>query len=622
MRRKSFSRRLSWRIIGIVSIILVVMLVVVGVVSSRIIAEEALRASQHILHGTISEIERPLGEVEIVTRTVASHAVQYTTGKKPSDEAIRTLMLRTVEQSQLIDACSVIIPGKESNKTYYCFSDKDGKIHNGILDTNRPERKWIDAMVAGLSKSEKPVWSDPHRQMGHPDSRAITFCYPILHEGHLVTIVTADLSIEWMEQKVESLRPYKNSMTSILCSGGGVIGIKDTALLEQIRKSFAEDKELAALGEELKSGKDSLKRRLGKGREVSFVVYGPLHNGWMLSIVCQYRDVLARSTQMQANLFIIGFLGLIILFVLCRIIIYRLVRPITQLSQSTLKMAKGDFSAQLPEIKSQDEMKSLRDSFVYMQNSIADYIEELKTTTAANERMESELGVARNIQLGMLRTDFPPQLYALLNPAKEVGGDLYDFVYKDNYLYFAIGDVSGKGVPASLMMAITRAALRFVSNLNLPMDETMARVNSSVYDINSNNMFVTLFVGRIDLKTGHMEFCNAGHNPILILPPDGKPYFLKAKPNLAVGLFEDFPYQSESVDLCAGTRIVAYTDGVNEAERADKNLFGNERLLQWAGTMEGSMSEQQVVESLYGAVKTFSDGNPQNDDITIMSVRL
>ena len=622
MRRKSFSRRLSWRIIGIVSIILVVMLVVVGVVSSRIIAEEALRASQHILHGTISEIERPLGEVEIVTRTVAAHAVQYTTGKNPSDEAIQTLMLRTVEQSQLIDACSVIIPGKESNKTYYCFSDKDGKIHNGILDTNRPERKWIDAMVAGLSKSEKPAWSDPHRQMGHPDSRAITFCYPILHEGHLVTIVTADLSIEWMEHKVESLRPYKNSMTSILCSGGGVIGIKDTALLEQIRKSFAEDKELAALGEELKSGKDSLKRRLGKGREVSFVVYGPLHNGWMLSIVCQYRDVLARSTQMQANLFIIGFLGLIILFVLCRIIIYRLVRPITQLSQSTLKMAKGDFSAQLPEIKSQDEMKSLRDSFVYMQNSIADYIEELKTTTAANERMESELGVARNIQLGMLRTDFPPQLYALLNPAKEVGGDLYDFVYKDNYLYFAVGDVSGKGVPASLMMAITRAALRFVSNLNLPMDETMARVNSSVYDINSNNMFVTLFVGRIDLKTGHMEFCNAGHNPILILPLDGKPYFLKAKPNLAVGLFEDFPYQSESVDLCAGTRIVAYTDGVNEAERADKSLFGNERLLQWAGTMEGSMSEQQVVESLYGAVKTFSDGNPQNDDITIMSVKI
>ena len=185
-----------------------------------------------------------------------------------------------------------------------------------------------------------------------------------------------------------------------------------------------------------------------------------------------------------------------------------------------------------------------------------------------------------------------------------------------------MGDVSGKGVPASLMMAITRAALRFVSGLNLPMNETMVRINSSVCDINSNNMFVTLFVGRIDLTTGRMEYCNAGHNPIIILPEGGKPYFLKAKPNLAVGLFEDFPYQSESIDLAAGTRIVAYTDGVNEAENADKALFGNDRLLQWAEEVDANDSEQAVVESLYDAVKAFADGNPQNDDITIMSIKL
>jgi sigma-B regulation protein RsbU (phosphoserine phosphatase) len=335
-----------------------------------------------------------------------------------------------------------------------------------------------------------------------------------------------------------------------------------------------------------------------------------------------YRDVLERVTKMQLNLLIIGFFGLLVLFFVCRLVIRRLSKPITQLSESALNMAKGDFKAELPEIKSQDEMKNLRDSFVFMQNSIADYIEELKTTTAANERMESELGVARNIQMGMLRTDFPRQLYALLNPAKEVGGDLYDYIIKDKTLYFAVGDVSGKGVPASLMMAITRAALRFVSGLNLPMNETMVRINSSVCDINSNNMFVTLFVGRIDLTTGRMEYCNAGHNPIMILPMVGKPYFLKAKPNLAVGLYEDFPYQSESIDLAAGTRIVAYTDGVNEAENADKALFGNDRLLQWADGVDANDSEQAVVESLYSAVKAFADGNPQNDDITIMSIKL
>ena len=622
MRKRSFSSRLSWRIIGIVSIIIVVMLVTVSIVSSRLIAEEALRASQHILHGTISEIERPLGEVEIVTRTVAAHAVQYTTGKKQSDEAIQTLMLRTVEQSALVDACSVIIPDSKGNKTYYCFEDQDGAIHKGILDTARPEAKWIDAMVAGVAKRGEPVWSDPHRQMGHPDDRAITFCYPVYVDGQLVTIVSADLSIDWMEHKVESLRPVKNAITSILCSGGGVIGIRDTAMLAQIRKSFAEDKELAQLGEDLKSGKDSLRRRIGKGRDVSFIVFGPLHNGWVLSLTCPYRDVLARSAQMQANLFIIGILGLIVLFVVCRIVILKLSRPITQLSESALNMAKGDFKTELPEIKSQDEMKNLRDSFVFMQNSIADYIEELKTTTAANERMESELGVARNIQMGMLRTDFPDRIYALLNPAKEVGGDLYDFVVKNDHLYFAVGDVSGKGVPASLMMAITRASLRFVSGLNLPMNETMSRINSSVCDINSNDMFVTLFVGRVDTVTGRMEYCNAGHNPILLLSPDGKATFLKAKPNLAVGLFEDFEYEAESIDLKPGTRIVAYTDGVNEAERADKSLYGNDRLLRWAEGVASDAGEQQVVESLYEDVKSFAGDNPQNDDITIMSIRI
>jgi sigma-B regulation protein RsbU (phosphoserine phosphatase) len=260
-----------------------------------------------------------------------------------------------------------------------------------------------------------------------------------------------------------------------------------------------------------------------------------------------------------------------------------------------------------------------------MQNSITDYIHELKTTTAANERMESELNVARNIQLGMLSRDFPDNLHAMLVPAKEVGGDLYDFVQRDRKLYFAVGDVSGKGVPASLMMAITRAALRFVSSIDQPINSIVSRINNSVTDSNSNNMFVTLFVGRIDLDSGHMEFCNAGHNPIIIIPPAGKPYFLKAKPNLAIGLYEDFPYEAESIDLAPRTRIVAYTDGINEAERTDKTLYGNDRLLAWADSAKArdlSLSEKDIVDDLYASVKDFVGDNQQNDDITILSLSL
>ncbi len=239
--------------------------------------------------------------------------------------------------------------------------------------------------------------------------------------------------------------------------------------------------------------------------------------------------------------------------------------------------------------------------------------------------MESELNVARNIQMGMLNRNYPDNLHAMLVPAKEVGGDLYDFVLRDRSLYFAVGDVSGKGVPASLMMAITRAALRFVASIDQPINTIVSRINNSVTDSNSNNMFVTLFVGRINLDNGHMEYCNAGHNPIIIIPPHAGPYFLKAKANLAIGIFEDFPYEAETIDIAPGTRIIAYTDGINEAERADKSLFGNQRLLDWASTPKArdrSLSEKDIVEDLYATVKEFVGDNPQNDDITILSFSL
>jgi serine phosphatase RsbU (regulator of sigma subunit) len=298
-------------------------------------------------------------------------------------------------------------------------------------------------------------------------------------------------------------------------------------------------------------------------------------------------ETLAHASRMYLNLIIVGFIGLVVIFFVCRRVIRTKTRPVT---------------------------------------------EELQTTTIANERMESELNVARNIQMGMLNTDFPAQLHAILCPAKEVGGDFYDFSLKDDQMYFAIGDVSGKGVPASLMMALTSVIMRFVAGLGLPINTMLERINNSVCKANSHGMFVTLFVARIDLKTGHMEFCNAGHNSIVVVPPDENPYFLKAKPNLAIGLLGDFHYEGESLELKPGTRLIAYTDGVTEAESIIESeneqtiqLYGNDRLLAWAHdiTQKGSMvQEKEVVESLYQSVKDFANGNPQNDDIAIMSLKV
>ncbi len=291
------------------------------------------------------------------------------------------------------------------------------------------------------------------------------------------------------------------------------------------------------------------------------------------------QESLEHASRMYLNLIIIGLMGLIVIFFVCRHVIKTKTRPVT---------------------------------------------EELETTVTANERMESELNVARAIQMGMLNTKFPEQLYAMLCPAKEVGGDFYDFSPKDGKLYFAIGDVSGKGVPASLMMALTSVIMRFVSGLGLPINTMLERINNSVCNANSNGMFVTLFVARLDIRSGQMEYCNAGHNPIVVIPPEGDPFFLKAKPNLAIGLLGDFHYEGESLELKPGTRLVAYTDGVTEAERADFSQFGNDRLLNWAYEIAQkgeSVKDKEVVESLYQSVKSFANGTPQNDDIAIMSLK-
>jgi len=352
----------------------------------------------------------------------------------------------------------------------------------------------------------------------------------------------------------------------------------------------------------------------------------------VISIVAQvavffaYKD-LQETPMMHVVMAAISLASLAAIFFTCRAIINRMTRPVSALSEAVLKMAKGDLKTKLPEIKSEDEMRRLRDCFQTMQSSLIDYIEELKVTTAANERIQSDIELARNIQKGMLLKKFPPFLYAMLNPAKKVGGDLYDFTLKGDQLYFAIGDVSGKGVAAALVMAITRVMLRFVVGLGLPLDETLRRINDSFSESNEMGMFVTLFVARLDMKTGHMDYCNAGHNPILVVPPDAAPYFLSCKANIAIGIMGSFTYEAEQIDLKPGTRIIAYTDGVTEAEKADLSQYGEERLVDWAKDLVetghgASIQEKDIVESLYGSVQAFVEDNPQNDDLTIVSLKL
>ena len=252
--------------------------------------------------------------------------------------------------------------------------------------------------------------------------------------------------------------------------------------------------------------------------------------------------------------------------------------------------------------------------------------DQLEETTAVKERIESELRIARDIQMSMLPHEFPHRngldLYASMTPAKEVGGDLYGYLIKDDKLYFAVGDVSGKGVPASLFMAqATRLFLTLAKQGMMPAD-ICTRMNDALSDNdNQSGMFVTFWLGLLDLQTGHLDFCNAGHNPPVIGGGDNQGDFLKMEPNAPIGLWKNLQYVGEQIDSIKGRPLVIYTDGLNEAENAKQQQFGEEHLL-YVLRHTNFDSAQQVIDALKAEVDTHREGNDPNDDLTIMCLRV
>ena len=235
----------------------------------------------------------------------------------------------------------------------------------------------------------------------------------------------------------------------------------------------------------------------------------------------------------------------------------------------------------------------------------------LQRVTAANERLSNELSIARTIQSSVLNRRIPPCLGAVLRPAREVGGDFYDFQEKDGFLHFAIGDASGKGIPAALFAFLAGAGFHLSADMGLPPDETVSRINALLCRDNETSMFVTLFVGRLELATGKLEYCNAGH------PPTSE--FLSAKCNVAAGVLEGFGYARETAEFAPGTRLLVYTDGVTEAERKDHAQYGEERLLAFASA-HAKESPADLVGSLAEELDRFEAGAEQSDDITALAV--
>ncbi len=373
----------------------------------------------------------------------------------------------------------------------------------------------------------------------------------------------------------------------------------------------------------------------GRGRvqEINVTYFKTLD--WYIAVAAYVDEIQAPAKSLVAQQ--TGIILLIALFslVLALTMVGRISRPLAVLDDHARTLPEQDFTAP-PAPKAElndlaehhrDEVGRLAESFLFMETALRENIRNLIETTRAKQRIEGELSVAHDIQMGLLPKIFPPfpdrqdmDLHGLLHPAKEVGGDLFDFFLLDDHrVLFTVGDVSDKGVPASLFMAITISLIKAAAQQGLSPEQIMSSVNNAVAVDNPKGMFVTLYIGVLDLKTGHVWFANGGHNPTVHMTAQGTS-FVKGLSGPMVGAMEDMDYQLLEMDLNPGEALFVYSDGVTEAMNEAKDLYSDERLLELLDTLRGAGSKA-VVDKVMEDVKAHVAGAPPSDDITMLCLR-
>lgn len=628
----SFSFRLTAVILIVTMLLFLGCLFTIGRTVNNNTRTEEIDKAEFALNNTVLRINNLLQSVE-----VATHGLAWVISNNLDDpEYMYTITQKMLESNSFVSGSAVAFEPsyyKEKGLHYSPYSYRDSlnnivSIQLGNEDYNYFHMDWYQ--IPKLLN--KPYWSEPYYDTGGGEMIMTTYSHPIYDkDNNLIAIFTADLSLEWFEKHVNSVKLYPNSYNYMLGRGGTFLVHPRTDLIlnETIfsEAHFIGDTILSALGHKMIDGMSGMECRIVDNNEV-YTFYAPIKaTGWSVGVVCDSNDIFAGLYEIHRINIIIAVIGLILLVVLCFTTIKRMTRPLEQFAQSANEIAAGNFDVTLPHIKSNNEMKMLYNSFEYMKHSLNDYIHKLQVTTANKERIESELRIARSIQLGMVPKVFPPfperkdiDLYARLIPAKEVGGDLYDFFIENNKLHFIIGDVSGKGVPASLVMAVTCRLFRTIATNTKTSLDIVRILNNALSDSNDSNMFCTAFVGILDLTTGRLDYCNAGHNPPVIIGPNGDAIYLDVISNLALGIWGTYEYQSQECYLENSSVLFMYTDGINESENQNKELFSNERMVQ-SLLSNYKADVQTIVEGLLNDVNEHAKDTPQSDDITVLCCR-
>ena len=478
----------------------------------------------------------------------------------------------------------------------------------------------------------EPTWSRPFRESN--GTIITSYNVPLEDsEGRHIGIAAVDLNLNVVSDSLQLQNPYPNSSLSIIDSTGMYVAHRDRSYI--LEKSVSPEL-LASL-----SNPDQ-HLYIDKGGVEDIYVFHMKEpkTGWTILLSVPKTDMGQSTTKMLKILLINILIGILLLLNVSLLVISRLTKPLEKFSKAAREIAKGNFDVELPEINDKNELHDLREALSSMGTSIKDYTKELEESSSRKASIEKELTIARSIQMAMLPKTFPPfphiegcvDLYASLTPAQAVGGDLYDFQLCGDNLFYCIGDVSGKGVPASLLMAITRSLFRNSAQEDKTPAQIARLINDSIAENNEMSMFVTMFIVRYNIRTGELSICNCGHNPpatngiivdeatMLTAPSDRFHYMQYVPTNIAVGVFPGFEFKEVHMTVTPGITMMLYTDGITEAENMKQEQYGEPRFLEVLDANIGS-SSRQILETVIDDVRKFTDGAPQSDDITALCLR-
>ena len=546
--------------------------------SEKGIKEEASRRAESQLENTRLKIDGILDQVEAVIRSNI-RLTQWGFDHLDSLDMITSIIVR---DNPVVSGSTVaLVPGYNRKRPKFApYSYRDpgtGEILSRSLATEEydyPSKEWFTKAI----ETGSGYWSEPYIDVGGGEILMTTYSIPVRDgKGQVAAVLTADISLEWLTSYVGGNKVYPEAFNMVISRMGEIIVCPVETLVmnktvQEASKDFGDQERVGAVIRSMMSGESGMLEIRGKASN-NHVYFAPVdRTGWSMSIVIPDSEIFGEIKKTRRLVELLQILGLLMLVTIL------------------------GFAA-----KSQNEYKNLSEK---------------------KEKMENELNIARSIQMSMIPKTFPPfpdrddlDISAVIVPAKEVGGDLYDYFIRDGKLYFCIGDVSGKGVPAALVMAVTRSLFHSVATHEHTSAHIVNTMNKSMSEMNDSNMFVTFFCGILNLEDGHLDFCNAGHNAPVII--SGARKELELIPNLPLGIMEDFVFKSQKTVLKDDDALFLYTDGLTEAENIHQDLFGEERMMDVLSTRRDSVGH---LKAMAKAVKQFVGDAPRSDDLTMLFI--